>query len=292
MTFVVVAATLKLAIYYGYPTLINKSAGDLDKAAAAFAQYDVIVLGDGLELDARDAADEGLRRERTALPDLIARVKKVRRGVEMFGYVDLGSTQQLAVAEIARRADRWRSDGADGIFFDEAGTDFGVDSARRHAAVAAAHERGLRVFMNAFRPDELFDGDADADARARVGDGDAILLESLVLRNGRPETMDITKQRIAGAMRWKKERRVRVFGVATAGGERLPQSAVAASRAIVEESGLDGFGVGEPGYSAYSVLITRWQPRARRRLRPRLRPRRSARGSGSSCDRHPRNAAA
>src|SRR5688500_20219405 len=45
-----------LAIYYGYPSLINGASGNVARAVAAFADYDVLVLGDGLQfadLDAR-----------------------------------------------------------------------------------------------------------------------------------------------------------------------------------------------------------------------------------------------
>ena len=39
----------RLAIYYGYPSLVNGANGDLEKAARVFSAYDVVVLGDGLE---------------------------------------------------------------------------------------------------------------------------------------------------------------------------------------------------------------------------------------------------
>ena len=173
MTALVVAATLRLAIYYGYPTLVNGAAGDLDRAAEAFARYDVVVFGDGLELDPADAPDAASKRERAALSDLVARIRRLRPDVEIYGYVDLGSSQQLRSGEIAWRIDRWQAARATGIFFDEAGADFGVTPARRQAAVAAAHARRLRVFMNAFNPDDLFADDGRVDAGARLGDDDA-----------------------------------------------------------------------------------------------------------------------
>ena len=41
-------APQRLAIYYGYPSLVNEAAGDIEKAASAFGVFDVIVLGDGV----------------------------------------------------------------------------------------------------------------------------------------------------------------------------------------------------------------------------------------------------
>src|SRR5689334_9511150 len=42
----------RLAIYYGIPSLVNGAAGDVERAAAVFAGYDVVVLGEGLQYDA------------------------------------------------------------------------------------------------------------------------------------------------------------------------------------------------------------------------------------------------
>src|SRR5215475_5167139 len=39
-----------IAIYYGYPSLVNGAKGDLDKAARAFDAYSILVIGDRLEL--------------------------------------------------------------------------------------------------------------------------------------------------------------------------------------------------------------------------------------------------
>src|SRR5947207_11246180 len=86
---------LRLAIYYGYPSLVEQSAGDVGRAAAVFAQYDIVVLGDGLELKNDATGDAGLQQERTRLDDLIARIHRYPRRPQIFGYVDLGSTQHL-----------------------------------------------------------------------------------------------------------------------------------------------------------------------------------------------------
>src|SRR5437762_10297138 len=63
----------RLAIYYGYPSLVENARGDIVKATAVFAKYDVVVWGDGLELGA-DSADEGLRAEYPRLAPIVARL--------------------------------------------------------------------------------------------------------------------------------------------------------------------------------------------------------------------------
>ena len=52
------ASPLRLAIYYGYPSLVNGAAGRPDASAAHFAEYDVLVLGDGLEFGGREGHAE------------------------------------------------------------------------------------------------------------------------------------------------------------------------------------------------------------------------------------------
>src|SRR6516225_837643 len=39
----------RVAVYYGYPSLVNGAKGDLDKAAQVFNRYHIVVFGDGLE---------------------------------------------------------------------------------------------------------------------------------------------------------------------------------------------------------------------------------------------------
>ena len=64
------------------------------------------------------------------------------RKTAVYGYIDLGRSQQLALDDIGARIQRWKSIGASGVFFDEAGADFGVDRRRQNAAVDAGHPRG------------------------------------------------------------------------------------------------------------------------------------------------------
>ena len=176
----------RLAIYYGIPSLVNGAAGDVGRAAAAFAEYDLVVFGDGLEFDdvvpARKPPGAGpIEYGRTKA--IIAQLAASPRKTAVFGYVDLGSSQQLSIDEIKSRVAKWKALGAAGIFYDEAGADFGVDRARQNAAVEAAHAARLRVVLNAFNPDDVF-RTGDDGVRPRLGAGDAYLLESFAVRNG------------------------------------------------------------------------------------------------------------
>src|SRR5438552_3608566 len=65
------AAPRRLAIYYGYPSLVQGARGDLERAVATFSDYDVIVFGDGLELGPEAAADPGLQAERQRIGPIV-----------------------------------------------------------------------------------------------------------------------------------------------------------------------------------------------------------------------------
>src|SRR5205807_1850216 len=152
-TAAVPTAPQRLAIYYGYPSLVEDARGDIARVAAIFGDYDVVVFGDGLEGAPDATADAGLRAERARLDSIVRAIHATPRHPRIYGYIDLGSSQNLALADIERRIDAWQRAGGDGIFFDEAGAEFAVTPARRRAAVRAVHMRRLSAFMNAFVTD-------------------------------------------------------------------------------------------------------------------------------------------
>lgn len=146
-----------LLVYYGFPSLINGAAGDLDAAAAELALHDFVVLGAGLERPAAEGGSDD-HEETVAIVG-----KPALAGTVVFGYVPLGVlTGNLSQGEIESRIDAWMQDvGVDGIFLDEFGYDFCVSRARQNAAVdyVKASYPGAPVVANAFQPDDAL-GDA------------------------------------------------------------------------------------------------------------------------------------
>jgi len=255
-------ALSRLAIYYGYPSLVEQSAGDIARAAAVFGEYDAIVFGDGLELPDAETADAGLKAERQRLAPLVRAIHAAPRAPAVYGYVALGSTQKLPLAEIERRVERWRLAGVDGIFFDEAGRDFGVDAMRRRVAVCAAHSRGLRAFMNAFNPDDLFPsaGDARQGCDGALGERDALLIESFVVRNGIVRTRTDVDTRVTAALKWRQRTGVRIFAITTTSEGAFSHEAFDVAWKQAAAHRLDGFGWGEKNFSADSRLPWRGNP--------------------------------
>lgn len=169
-----------LLIYYSWPSAINGTYA-VPAAAAEFARYDRVVLGDGLELATHpDHANTAA---------IVAQVHALA-STRVYGYVDLGvSTQNLSPAEIAQRLDAWQATGADGVFLDDFGYDFQVTRERQNAAVAAAHARGLPVVANGWNPADVFGRDVDpvhnpTGAAPLLGAGDFYLSESCQYQAG------------------------------------------------------------------------------------------------------------
>jgi len=252
-------APLRLAIYYGYPSLVNGAGGVLSAAVSELSHYDVLVLGDGLEFDANGGGYAG-REEHLFTARVIRQLAQTPRRPSVFGYIDLGSSQKLAPAEIVDRIDRWAAMGAGGVFLDEAGYDFGATRQRQNAAVAAAHRRGLRVCVNAYRPQDVFAPDAVPLNAAGGGnpDGtapllsarDAILLESFAFSEGVAEPSAQLIRRTEEALAGRRRFGTKVFAIATGGDGAEAVASAHDGWSMASRLGLDAYGWSTPGYGA------------------------------------------
>jgi hypothetical protein len=227
------AAPGRLAVFYGIPALVNGANGDVDRAAAVFAAYDVVVFGAGLESGGSEST-----RTRAVVQRTIAR----RPGIRLFGYLALGD-RAVSGERVAAAAKQWRALGVQGIFLDEAGFDFGVTRERQHEAIDAVHRQGLRVFVNAFRPEDVLANGS------RLQRGDLVLLESFAVRLGQPESADLWFERARTAARFKDSLGVEVWTVTTPAKAFDPALCRMAWWGTVLW-GFDGFGWGEPDYAA------------------------------------------
>lgn len=170
---------LDLLIFYGWPSVINQAAGPA-AAAAEYARYDFVVLGAGPEVATHP--DHNRTAALLAEPAL--------QGTFVFGYVTLGlASVNLSLEEVRSHIEAWQAIGADGIFFDEFGYDFGVTRERQNAAVDYAHSLGMPVMANAWEPADVFGREAgppNPEGRApSLGAGDYYLSESYFVMDGR-----------------------------------------------------------------------------------------------------------
>lgn len=118
----VVPGMKKLLVFYAYPRAINGT-WSVDGAAAAFAQYDIVVLPENLELPSH--YDYSVTRQ------IIEKAKERNPDMLFFGYIRLPMIYHTAiggsVTEFRNRVSSWINvHGVDGIFLDEYGFDYFV----------------------------------------------------------------------------------------------------------------------------------------------------------------------
>lgn len=267
----------RLAIYYGYPSLINGSKGDVRRAARVFADYDVVVWGDGIEFTDRqpDRHPEGDPEEHQKALEILTNVQQLNPGTRFYGYVCLGeipSTKAAPVAattaDIEKRIRLWKDVGVTGIFLDEAGYDFGaVNRQRQNMAVRLIHELGLSAFMNAYFVDDLFSRDNEFPY-ARGSDKnpghlpslldhrDLFLLESFQIKNGAYENGAAWQARLNKALAYRRHSGARLFAVTTTvNGQPFDAEKFNYAWWSARLYDLDGFGWGEPDFAAGTNLL-------------------------------------
>ena len=188
-----------LAIFYGWPSLVNGSAGDVERAARHFRSFEAAVLGEATPTPAGDP--------RAA--DVVARLRGCCR---VYGYVSLGrgpGQPGWSCAELRVRLAGWARWGAAGTLLDCAGRDFGVSPQRLAWAVDAAHELGLSVVVNAWDPLDL------PASGGHLQPGDGYLAENDVLRRGTLRPPDAYRDRLARVERCRQALGVAIWATGT-----------------------------------------------------------------------------
>jgi len=274
-----VTATIpaRLAIYYGYPSLVNGAHGDAEKAASVFSKYDVVILGGGLEFPDKQFGryPPGDPEEHQKVLRIIGAVRERTPGTRFYGYVCLGEIPSpngekisLTPKQLEERVRLWKQMGAVGIFLDEAGYDFSVVTReRQNMAIRIIHELGLSAFMNAYFLDHLFsleDKLPYADGTSKNPDQlpplldrrDLFLLESFQVRNGNYESVSEWQARLNLALKYRRRYGAHIFATTTTT-QPEPFSAEKFNYAwwTAFLYGLDGFGWGEPNFAAQSNAL-------------------------------------
>ena len=142
----------KVMLYYGYPNAINNS-WDVNNSASIYKDYDVCIFGDGYCLPAHEAHAETV--------EIFRILKRISPDTRIVGYVpigvqNVGSDSNLSMDELKNRVDLWQAIGADGIFLDEFGYDYGVTRERQNEIVNYCHGKGMFVFANSWSIEYCF----------------------------------------------------------------------------------------------------------------------------------------
>jgi hypothetical protein len=231
----------QLCIFYGWPSYVNSSDGNIGRAIAEFSKCDMTVLGDGIE-----HADHG---DHGPTASVIAALRQP--GKEVFGYIDLGvSTQNLPISNMQAYVNEWRAMGASGIFLDCAGYDYEVTRARQNEMVDYIHGAGMTVFMNAWRIDDVL-ADSDESGHenpSRLAAGDVYLSESWLVAGGAYQPLRDWADKADKAGEYALRKGIRIAGVTTA----------ALNKAVAKDLSTNKFRMGFYGAAMYGLAAWQW----------------------------------
>jgi len=190
-----------LAVYYGWPSLVQNSSGNLTAASNCFKKFDLTVFGDGIWKTTHG--------DHTNTATIISNLNAA--GKKAYGYVDLGvSTQNLSEAQMRQAVDGWFNMSAKGIFWDDAGYDYGVTRTRQSDMIQYCHSKGMNVIMNAWNPDDVLNG-----TNMQLNSNDTYLLESYLVSNGNYTSLSAWKTKADKCATYQKNLGVQMACLST-----------------------------------------------------------------------------
>lgn len=241
-------APSSLLVYYAYPSGINGTF-TVNGAAAVFGQYRFVVLGDCLEQDTHpDHANTVAIMNHSSTSDTL-----------FFGYVTVGvSSQNLSQAEIEAKIDAWKAAGADGIFFDEFGYDYGVSRERQNAAVDYAHSVGLTVIANGWQIAHVFGTAIDptwnpTGAETHLTASDYYLYESYQVQEGVTVDAATWRAKADALQSVRATLPIQILSVTTTNSTEFSQSQFDYAFWSAALDGHVGFGWGEASFSSLTA---------------------------------------
>lgn len=164
----------KLAIYYGWPSVVNATY-TVNGAANVFKDYDTVIFGAGLEDNTH--GDHQNTIDIINHPDMA--------NTDCYGYIV--STDSLSLNQT--KIDNWLSMGVNGIFCDNFGYDWGVTRSQQNDLINYIHSKSLSAFVNAWDPDDVFSNSNvptfnPSGTSHVLGSNDYYLAESFQIING------------------------------------------------------------------------------------------------------------
>ena len=147
-----------LAVYYGWPSLVNGNFQNNAAAAAVFGQYQTVVFGEGVE--------ESTHGDHVNTTEIIQLLHQ-NYGARAFGYINAtrwGTTWTVTGSSPASweaHLDMWAAMGVDGIFVDRFSYDWGITRVTQNSILDAIHSRSLSAFVNGWFVDHVFGSDPD-----------------------------------------------------------------------------------------------------------------------------------
>ena len=269
-----------LAIYYAWPSIVNGAATDTATAAAVYGQYDVVIFNAGLE---EQGHGDHLRTKE------IIRLLHQNYSTRVYGYLDsvnwgkYWSLYDPNPSDWEGHLKMWIDMGADGVFMDRFGYDWGVNRVTQNAIVDLLHSYNMGAFVNSWFVDNAFSSESDPNfplgnpnrLPTRLGPKDLYLLESFMIIEGKYDVcerqfFDDWYKKATKAMNYRSQFGTEIWAMTTADslnrpGSNPPDADAKFSYAWYATAmfGLDGLGWSEPQFSASGVSQNQlpWRPR-------------------------------
>lgn len=164
-----------LAIYYGYPSLINNSNGNISNAINILKNYDMIIFGSGLEQSSH--SDHKNTKNIILHPNMI--------NTKVYGYID----STISINQFKNKTDNWQKLGVKGIFADRFGYDFSISRSKQNQILDYIHSKNLQAFVNAWNVDDVFGNNINIPSNptgivSHIGPNDWYLAQSYQIYNG------------------------------------------------------------------------------------------------------------
>jgi len=242
----------KLAIYYGYPSLVNGSS-TIQEAVDTFKVYDLIVFGAGLE--------------NILHPDYLKTIQIINHQemtqTEIYGYID----STLSITNIKVKIDLWKLTGVEGIFCDQFGFDFGLNRNKQNQIVNYVHQKNLKAFVNAWDPDDVFDPSIKPNCNpngelCKLGIDDWYLAQSFAIKLGQYDDIDTDtdgntdwEEKAQKMINYKNTYLTKMATITTYDTSSYDQNKADYGYYASVIHNFDAWGFGEENFSAVSTLL-------------------------------------
>lgn len=231
----------KLAIYYGYPSLVNNSSGNLISAVNIFRNYDMLIFGSSLEQLSHPDHNN---------TEFIIRHSSLAN-TKVYGYID----SILTTNQIKNRIDLWKSMGIKGIFVDRFGFDYSVYRTKQNLILDYIHSKNLEAFVNAWNIDDVFSNNIHPICNSQgipsnINSNDWYLAQSYQIINGVHQNVNDWKSKSDKMIYYKQLFGTRMATTTTYDNSQFDQEKMNYAYFSTILFNFDAFSFGEHNFSA------------------------------------------
>lgn len=235
----------KLCIYFGFPSLVNSSNGNISLAVNVFKDYDQVVFGRGLENNSHP--------DYTKTVNIISRLNNLN--ILVYGEIDC----TLSFNSIRQSINRWKAIGAH-IYCNKMGFDFNVNRNKQNQILNYIHDQNLQAMVVVWNPDDIFSNMVHpthnpTGITSVINANDWYLATSYQIINGVYQTVSDWTIRANKMTNYKQLFGTKMACITTYDMSVFNQSKMDYAYFSTILYGFDSFGFGEYNFSATSNLL-------------------------------------